>query len=78
MPMIEVTLTKEAGGLSKSAKAMLAAKLTEALVEVVGRGEKTCVVTIHEIPTDNYAIGGKTVTAIRKKAAKAKISQPKG
>ena len=54
MPIINVKMTKENGGLSK------------AFVRVVGRGESTCVVTIEELSTDNYAIGGQTITNIRK------------
>ncbi|MBE2984069.1 4-oxalocrotonate tautomerase family protein [Campylobacter sp. RM9344] len=65
MPIIKVTMTKEDGGLSVEQKEALAKKLTDSFVEVVGRGEKTCVVTIDEISTDNYAIGGKTVSKIR-------------
>ncbi|MBE3606025.1 4-oxalocrotonate tautomerase family protein [Campylobacter sp. RM13119] len=65
MPIIKVTMTKEDGGLSVGQKETLAKKLTDSFVEVVGRGEKTCVVTIDEISTDNYAIGGKTVSKIR-------------
>jgi 4-oxalocrotonate tautomerase len=34
-------------------------------VDVIGRGPQTTVVVIEEIDTDNYGIGGKTVTALR-------------
>lgn len=66
MPIINVKMTKEDGGASKEQKELLCKKLTQCFVEVFGRGEKTCVVTIDEINTDNYSIGGKTVTNIRK------------
>lgn len=66
MPIIKVTMTKEDGGATKEQKEQLAKKLTDCFVEVFGRGEKTCVVTIDEVSTDNYAIGGKTITNIRK------------
>ena len=65
MPIINVKMTHEDGGATKEQKEELAQKLTDAFVEVFGRGEKTCVVTIDEISTDNYAIGGKTITKIR-------------
>ncbi len=52
--------------LQKSKKKSYLKKLTKAFVETFGRGEKTCVVTIDEISTDNYAIGGETITNIRK------------
>ena len=60
-------MTHEDGGATKEQKEELAQKLTEVFVDVMGRGEKTCVVTIDEINTDNYAIGGKTISTIRKK-----------
>ena len=68
MPIISVKMTEEEGGATKEQKEVLAQKLTDAFVEVFGRGSKTCVVTIEEISTDNYAIGGKTVTNIRKES----------
>lgn len=59
-------MTHEDGGASKEQKEELCKELTNAFVKVVGRGEKTCVVTIQEVNTDNYAIGGQTITKIRK------------
>ena len=67
MPLINVKMTIEDGGLSTEQKENLARELTNAFVRVVGRGQKTCVVVIDEISTDNYAIGGETITNIRKK-----------
>jgi len=66
MPIINVKMTHEDDGATKEQKEQLAKKLTDAFVEVFNRGEKTCVVTIDEINTDNYAIGGKTITNLRK------------
>lgn len=67
MPIINVKMTNEDGGATVKQKELLAQKLTKAFVEVFNRGEKTCVVTIDEVNTDNYAIGGITITNIRKK-----------
>lgn len=67
MPLINVKMTIEDGGLSVEQKQNLARELTNTFVKVVGRGEKTCVVIIDEVSTDNYAIGGETITNIRKK-----------
>ena len=67
MPYINVKMTHENGGLSAEQKQDLARELTNAFVRVVGRGEKTCVVVIDEVSTDNYAIGGELITQIRKK-----------
>lgn len=66
MPVISVKMTHEDGGATKEQKELLAKKLTKAFVEVFNRGEKTCVVTIDEISTDNYAIGGEIIANIRK------------
>lgn len=66
MPIINVKMTHEDGGATKEQKEILAKKLTDSFVEVFGRSEKTCVVTIDEISTDNYAIGGETIAKIRK------------
>jgi len=66
MPTINVKMTHEDGGATKEQKELLAKKLTQSFVEVFGRGDKSCVVTIDEISTDNYAIGGETITNIRK------------
>ncbi|WP_297962398.1 4-oxalocrotonate tautomerase family protein [uncultured Campylobacter sp.] len=67
MPYINVKITKERDGLSRKQKARLVKDLTDALVAVLGRGEKTTVVTIDEISTDDYAIGGQLVSEIRKR-----------
>ncbi|MBP5779014.1 MAG: 4-oxalocrotonate tautomerase family protein [Campylobacter sp.] len=66
MPLINVKMTIEDGGLSVEQKQNLARELTNAFVKVVDRGDKTCVVIIDEVSTDNYAIGGETITNIRK------------
>ena len=66
MPIINVKMTHEDGGATKEQKELLAQKLTQAFVDIFKRGEKTCVVTIDEVSTDNYAVGGKTITNIRK------------
>ncbi len=65
MPIINVTMTHEDGGATKEQKEQLAQKLTTAFDEVFGRGAKSAVVVINEVSTDNYAIGGETVTKIR-------------
>ena len=66
MPVINVKMTHEDGGATKEQKEQLAKELTEAFVKIFKRGEKSTVVVIDEVNTDSYAIGGKTVTNIRK------------
>jgi 4-oxalocrotonate tautomerase len=60
-------MTKEDGGATVEQKKALIEGFTKVFSEVMGRGEKTMVITINEIDTDNYGIGGVTVTEIRKK-----------
>jgi len=67
MPIINITMTKEDGGATQKQKQELIKEITDAFVKVIGRGEKTCVVTINEVETDNYGIGGESITEIRKK-----------
>lgn len=74
MPYINVKITKERGGLSREQEAKLVKDLPDVLVAVLGRGEKTTVVTIDEISTDDYAIGGQLVSEIRKQQSQALAS----
>lgn len=67
MPVIHIQMTKEDGGLNTQQKEKLIEKMTQAFVDVVGRGEKTAVVLIDEFHPDNYGIGKKTISAIRNK-----------
>lgn len=67
MPIINVKMTHEDGGATKEQKEFLVKNLTNAFVKVFNRGEKTCIVTIDEISTDNYATGGETISNIRTK-----------
>ncbi|MCG8615938.1 MAG: 4-oxalocrotonate tautomerase family protein [Desulfobacterales bacterium] len=73
MPIIKVTMTEEDGGATTEQKAALIEGFTRVFSEVMCRGGETAVVTIEEVSTDNYGIGGRSVTAIRKsQAAEAK------
>ncbi|MDD3324998.1 MAG: 4-oxalocrotonate tautomerase family protein [Sulfurospirillaceae bacterium] len=65
MPFINVKMTHEDGGATKEQKEALAKELTSAFVRIFGRGEKSTVVIIEEVSTDNYVIGGKSVSRIR-------------
>ncbi len=40
--------------------------MTDLLVQVLGKNPKTTVVVIDEVDTDNWGIGGETVTVLRK------------
>lgn len=64
MPYVNVKITKE--GATPEQKAELIRRITQDLVEVLGKNPQTTVVVIEEIETDNWGIGGETVTFRRK------------
>lgn len=64
MPYINIKITKE--GATKEQKQKLIEGATNLLVEVLGKNPATTVVVIEEVDTDNWGIGGKQVTEIRK------------
>lgn len=65
MPYINIKITDEQ--VTKEQKAKLIQGATKLLVDVLGKNPKTTVVTIDEISTDNWGIGGEVVTNLRKK-----------
>jgi len=67
MPVINVKMTHEDGGATKEQKEQLSKGITELFASIFnGRGASSAVVIIEEINTENYAIGGKTISNIRK------------
>ena len=66
MPYINIKITKE--GATKEQKEELIAGATELLVRVLGKNPATTVVVIEEVDTDNWGIGGKQVSELRKKS----------
>jgi 4-oxalocrotonate tautomerase len=65
MPYVNIKITKE--GATSEKKAQLIQGVTDLLVSVLGKNPQTTVVVIEEIDTDNWGIGGKTVSELRKK-----------
>ena len=65
MPFVNIKITKE--GATPEQKGELIKGVTDLLVKVLNKNPKTTVVVIEEVETDNWGIGGETVTAIRKK-----------
>ena len=63
MPYVNIKITDE--GATKEQKAALISGVTQLLVEILDKNPKTTVVTIDEVPTDNWGIGGETVTKLR-------------
>ena len=65
MPYVNIKITNE--GATAEQKAQLIAGVTTLLKDILGKNPATTVVVIEEVPTDNWGIGGETVTARRKR-----------
>ncbi|WP_100159704.1 2-hydroxymuconate tautomerase family protein [Proteus columbae] len=63
MPYVNIKITRE--GATPEQKEQLIAGATQLLVDVLGKNPATTVVVIDEVETDNWGIGGKTVTELR-------------
>ena len=63
MPYVNIKITRE--GASAAQKAALIHGVTRLLQEVLGKNPATTVVVIDEVDTDNWGIGGETVTVRR-------------
>ena len=64
MPYVNIRITRD--GATTEQKAALIKGTTQLLVEVLGKNPQTTVVVIDEVDTDNWGIGGETITARRK------------
>ncbi|HPX61116.1 MAG TPA: 4-oxalocrotonate tautomerase family protein [Deltaproteobacteria bacterium] len=67
MPYVNIKITRE--GATAEQKAALIKGATQLLVDVLGKNPSTTVVVIDEVDTDNWGIGGESVT-VRRKAGK--------
>jgi len=65
MPYVNIRITRE--GATAEQKAALIRGATQLLVDVLGKNPKTTVVVIDEVETDNWGVGGETVTERRKR-----------
>ncbi len=63
MPYVNIRITRE--GATAEQKAALIRGATQLLVDVLGKNPQTTVVVIDEVETDNWGIGGETVTVRR-------------
>lgn len=66
MPFVNIRITRE--GATPEQKAALIQGATQLLVDVLGKNPATTFVIIDEVDTDNWGVGGETVTTLRKKA----------
>jgi 4-oxalocrotonate tautomerase len=65
MPYVNIRVTRD--GVTAEQKAKLIAGATQLLVDVLGKNPQTTVVIIDEVETDNWGIGGESVTVRRKR-----------
>lgn len=67
MPYVNIRITNE--GATAEQKARLIEGVTTLLQDVLGKNPQTTVVTIDELSTDNWGIGGESVTVRRQRGA---------
>lgn len=67
MPYVNIRITRE--GATAAQKADLIRSVTELLRDKLGKNPATTVVVIDEVETDNWGIGGESVTARRKRGS---------
>ncbi|MCL6405945.1 tautomerase [Dickeya dadantii] len=67
MPFVNIRITKD--GATAEQKKQLIAGITQLLVDTLGKNPATTVVIIDEVETDNWGIGGESVTERRQQAS---------
>ncbi|HSB18783.1 MAG TPA: 4-oxalocrotonate tautomerase family protein [Anaeromyxobacteraceae bacterium] len=67
MPYVNIKITRE--GATAAQKAELIRGVTELLRDKLGKNPATTVVVIDEVETDNWGIGGESVTVRRKRGS---------
>ncbi len=63
MPFVNIRITNE--GATAEQKQRLIRGVTDLLADVLGKNRKTTFVIIDEVETDNWGIGGESVTDLR-------------
>lgn len=66
MPFVNIKVTQ--GGVTADQKQELIKGVTQLLVDVLGKDPRTTFVVIDEVDTDNWGIGGQSVTELRKQS----------
>ncbi|MBJ7222135.1 MULTISPECIES: 2-hydroxymuconate tautomerase family protein [unclassified Brenneria] len=65
MPYVNIKITRD--GATAEQKKTLIAGVTRLLAETLGKNPATTMVVIDEVDTDNWGIGGESVTDRRRK-----------
>lgn len=68
MPYVNIKVTKE--GVTADQKAKLIQGVTQLLFDVLGKDPQITSVVIDEVETDNWGVGGESITVRRRKAKK--------
>lgn len=68
MPYVNIKITRE--GATAEQKSTLIRQVTRLLAETLGKNPATTVVVIEEFETDNWGIGGESITMRRKREKK--------
>lgn len=63
MPYINIKITDD--GTTPEQKKAIIKGVTQVMVDVLGKNPATTMVVIDEVPTDNWGIGGESVTERR-------------
>ena len=66
MPFVNIKITRE--GATKEQKEKLIRGAAQLLVDVLGKNPATTVVVIEEVDTDNWGVGGESVTTRRNRS----------
>jgi 4-oxalocrotonate tautomerase len=70
MPYVNIKITRE--GATTEQKAQLIQGVTRMLQDLLGKDPQTTCVVIEEVDTDNWGIGGESITERRKRTQKGK------
>jgi 4-oxalocrotonate tautomerase len=65
MPYVNIKITRD--GVTPEQKAKLIEGVTQLLVDVLQKNPQTTCVVIDEVDTDNWGVGGESVTVRRKR-----------
>jgi len=66
MPYVNIKITRD-GATAEQKKALIAG-VTQLLVDTLGKNPATTTVIIDEIDTENWGLGGRPVTELRKES----------
>jgi len=70
MPYVNIKITRE--GATAEQKAQLIRGVTGMLQDILGKNPRTTCVVIEEVDTDNWGLGGESITVRRKREQREK------